>query len=188
MKKNKTNLEKLIKKRTKINPPGLQYFLDIIVPEYYARLKTISTIDYADRVFSEFIRLSNANEKGYCVCVTCGAVLYRTDIQNGHYKSRWSYKYRFDVRNCHPQCEHCNLRLSGNYRNYHIYMVNTYGEEVERSIREDNTTQKLYEYDLIMQCVDRHAFIKEKKQQIIDNQNIADSWRNPLNTNSQILI
>ena len=67
-------------------------------------------------------------------------------------------------------------------------MVNTYGEEVEKSIREDNTTQKLYDYDLIMQCVDRHAFIKEKKQQIIDNQNIADSWRNPLNTNSEILI
>ena len=109
MKKNKTNLEKLIKGRTKINPPGLQYFLDIIVPEYYGRMKTISTIDYADRVFSEFVRLTNARDDGMVQCVTCGIRLFRTDIQNGHYKKRSSYKYRFSMDNCHPQCGTCNV-------------------------------------------------------------------------------
>lgn len=63
MKKNKENLEKLIKGRTKINPPGLQYFLDVIVPEYYPRMrKSISTIEFADRVFSEFVRLTYVRE------------------------------------------------------------------------------------------------------------------------------
>ena len=66
MKKNKENLEKLIKGWTKINPPGLQYFLDVIVPEYYKRMKTISTIDFADRVFSEFVRLTYVRADGMC--------------------------------------------------------------------------------------------------------------------------
>lgn len=101
MKKNKENLEKLIKGRTKINPPGLDYFLENIVYPYYPRMKTISMIDYADRVFSEFVRLSEANDQGMVQCITCGERFFRTDIQNGHYKKRSSYKYRFDTTNCH---------------------------------------------------------------------------------------
>lgn len=174
MKKNKENLEKLIKGRTKINPPGLQYFLDVIVPEYYKRMKSISTIDFADRVFSEFVRLTYVREDGMCQCCTCKKRFHRTVIQNGHYKKRSSYKYRFSMDNCHPQCETCNVFLSGNYREYYLFMVDKYGEEKERSIREDNSTKKLLDYDLIEDCVNRHGFIKEKKQRLIDNQSIAE--------------
>ena len=149
MKKNKKNREILVKGRTKINPPGLDHFLEI-AEERYPRLKTISTIEIADRVFSQYIRLMNARDDGMVQCVTCGKRLFRTEIQNGHYKKRSAYKYRFDPINCHPQCDQCNVFLNGNYRNYHIYMVNTYGEEIEKSIREDNTTKKLLDYDLIV--------------------------------------
>lgn len=48
-------------------------------------------------------------------------------------------------------------------------MVNTYGEEIERKLREDNSITKLYDYDLIMQCVDRHHTITEKKAIIQEN-------------------
>ena len=155
MKKNKKNREILIKGRKKINPPWLDHFLEI-AEERYPRLKTISTIDIADRVFSQYVRLTNARDDGMVQCITCGKRLFRTEIQNGHYKKRNRYKYRFDIRNCHPQCEKCNLRENGNYRNYHIYMVNTYGEELERSIREDNATKKLYDYDLIIDTQKRY--------------------------------
>ena len=175
MKKNKENLEKLIKGRTKINPPGLKYFLDVIIPEYYPRMrKSISTIDFADRVFSEFVRLTYVREDGMVQCCTCKKRFHRTVIQNGHYKKRSAYKYRFSMDNCHPQCETCNVFLSGNYREYYLFMVDKYGEEKERSIREDNTTKKLLDYDLIEDCVNRHGFIKEKKQRLIDNQSIAE--------------
>lgn len=63
MKNNKTNLQKQIKHRTKINPPGLDYFLNTVIPHYIKRLKNIDTLAIADRVFSEFVRLKAANDK-----------------------------------------------------------------------------------------------------------------------------
>lgn len=35
-------------------------------------------------------------------------------------------------------------------------MVNTYGEEIERSIREDNATKNLLDYDLIVDTQKRY--------------------------------
>lgn len=111
MKKNKKNREKLIKQRTKINPPGLEHFIEI-ANEIYPKLRTISTIDVADRIFSQYIRLKYARNDGMVQCVTCGKWLFRTEMQNGHYKKRSSYKYRFEIINCHPQCNTCNVFLS----------------------------------------------------------------------------
>lgn len=163
-------MDKLIKQRTKINPPGLQYFIETIVPEFYPRMKNISMIDFADRIFSEYIRLLYARpEDGMVQCCTCWNRFHRTKIQNGHYKKRSWYKYRFDIHNCHPQCEKCNLRLEWNYRNYHIFMVNTYGEEEEKRIREDESTVKLYDYDLIMQCVNRYQENLKRKAAITNS-------------------
>lgn len=169
MKKNKQNMEILTKRRTKIAPPELEYFLEKVVPDYYEKMKTISTIDFADRVFSEYVRLTHANKEGYVQCVTCGKRFHRTEIQNGHYKKRNRYKYRYDIINCHPQCYACNVRLEWNYRNYCIYMQNTYGVETESKIWNDQDLVKLYDYDLINRCAVRHRTIVEIKAQLIDN-------------------
>lgn len=64
-------MDKLVKQRTKIDPPGLKFFLDTIVPEFYPRMKTISMIDFADRIFSEYIRLLYARPDGMVQCCTC---------------------------------------------------------------------------------------------------------------------
>jgi hypothetical protein len=49
-------------------------------------------------------------------------------------------------------------------------MVNTYGEEIEKSIREDNTTTKILDYDLI---VDVQKWYDESQVRMgILNQNI----------------
>ena len=98
--------------------------------------------DLADTVFSVYIRLKNADKDGRCKCVTCGKVLHWREIQNGHYRSRLSNKYRFNEMNCHPQCKHCNLMLSWNYRNYHKYMVERYGEEIEEMLWNDKESVK----------------------------------------------
>lgn len=93
--------------------------------------------DLADAVFSTYIRLKNADKDWRCKCVTCGKVLHWREIQNGHYRKRNCNKYRFDERNCHPQCKRCNVLLDGNYRDYHIYMVKTYWEELEEMLWND---------------------------------------------------
>lgn len=61
--------------------------------------------------------------------------------------------------------------LNGNYRNYHIFMVCSYGPEIEEQLRNDNEVVKLYDYDLIMQCVDRYHFIEKKQKEIEERQN-----------------
>lgn len=104
--------------------------------------KKIDWKDLADRVFSAYIRLKNADSKMRCRCVTCGKVMNWKDIQNGHYRSRGCNKYRFSEINCHPQCKGCNVMLSWNYRNYHIYMINRYWEEIERKLWEDKESVK----------------------------------------------
>ena len=162
MKNNKTNLEKQIKKRTKINPPHLKEFLEELLPAYIKKLKNIDIISIADRVFSEYIRLSNATDEWRVQCVTCWERFDRTKIQNGHYRTRACRKYRFNTKNCAPQCLKCNCILNGNYRNYYLRMVNTYGEETERKLRTDKDTTKLYDYDLIENCVERYKTVKEK--------------------------
>lgn len=174
MKNNKTNLQKQIKHRTKINPPGLDYFLNTVIPHYIKRLKNIDTLAIADRVFSEFVRLKASNDKWICQCVTCGAIAFRTNMQNWHYRTRACRKYRFDIENCHPQCEKCNIFLNGNYRNYLIYMRDTYGPEVEDRLRNDNETVKLYDFDLIMQCVDRYHYIEKREKEI--EEKIKSEW------------
>lgn len=88
-------------------------------------------VDYKaklDKVFSEYIRLKNANDIGFCRCVTCGKYFHWTKIQNGHYMSRRFMSTRYSEMNCHPQCVQCNVLQHGNIPQYRMYLVREYGE------------------------------------------------------------
>lgn len=87
------------------------------------------------KLFSEWVRRSNADWRGYVKCVTCPAVLmWNEGIQAGH----WIHdKLDFDERNVHPQCASCNLNLNWKKATvaYGIYMADRYGVEEMNSIR-----------------------------------------------------
>ena len=124
---------------------ALEYFLEChskTIPVWYDIFKyycpktgkkngKINRVDLADRVFSEYVRLFEADEHGICTCVTCGAKWPWYTMQCWHYRTRWHYLTRFDERNCHTQCMRCNVMLNGNYRNYHIWMLNHFEPDVE---------------------------------------------------------
>lgn len=82
----------------------------------------------ADVWFSRFIRLTYADEKGYCVCYTCGKRYFWKDIQCGHYIKRQYKTTRFNENNCRPQCVHCNYALQGNDIVFRKKLVNEIGE------------------------------------------------------------
>lgn len=92
-----------------------------------------------DIVFSEYIRLRDANENGFCRCVTCGNMWQWRLIQNGHYIDRRHIASRYDERNCHAQCPKCNIGLRGNLETYKRTIVEKYGvktlEELESAKR-----------------------------------------------------
>lgn len=82
-----------------------------------------------DSVYSQYIRLKNADSEGYCICVTSGKRIHWKEIQNGHFYSRKYYATRWDDDNCHPQSVGDNIFLRGNYINYTRYMIDRYGRE-----------------------------------------------------------
>lgn len=68
----------------------------------------------ADAVFSQYIRLKYANERGMVKCYTCGDLRHWTMQQNGHYVKRANLYTRWMEANCRPQCAKCNEGLYGN--------------------------------------------------------------------------
>jgi hypothetical protein len=78
---------------------------------------------------SEFNRYIRLRDRGM-PCISCGRD--NESKQNaGHFLSTGARpELRFDERNVHKQCEHCNSYLSGNQAEYRIRLVERSGREV----------------------------------------------------------
>ena len=66
-----------------------------------------------DAIFSQYIRLKDADEFGNATCFTCGKVDHWKKLQNGHFQSRKHYATRWDEMNCQVQCVSCNMFKGG---------------------------------------------------------------------------
>jgi len=92
-----------------------------------------------DKVFSEYIRLRDADSNGFVWCVTCGSAHYWSDghqINCGHYIPRSRKATRFDERNCHGQCVKCNMYKSGEWDIYEQRMIDMYGKDVVDELKQ----------------------------------------------------
>ena len=78
-----------------------------------------------DGVFSKWVRYSHPP-----VCVTCGAMHNRSELQAGHFWKRQHQATRFDPCNVHPQCVRCNKYRGGAEAEHAAYILRTYGKEV----------------------------------------------------------
>lgn len=102
-----------------------------------------------DKRYSLYIRLKDADVRGYCRCVTCNKVDYYKNMQNGHYLTRANYKYRRSDDNCFPQCVTCNVRLNGNYKSYTLFMIKKFWQErVEKRLGEIRSTTEIKSFEL----------------------------------------
>lgn len=82
-----------------------------------------------DTVYSQYVRLDKSDSNGNVSCVTCGDVMFWKQAQNGHFISRAKYPTRWHDDNCNVQCMRCNVFLKGNYIEYTIYMIDSYGRD-----------------------------------------------------------
>lgn len=103
------------------------------------RSKLIKKLDV---VFSQYVRLSNADDRGYCTCVTCGKKgHWKTGgIQAGHFISRKHYSTRWDELNVKPQCVACNVYRAGEQYKYSLYL----GENLSKDLYEKS--QKIVKF------------------------------------------
>lgn len=100
-------------------------------------------IKQLDHYFSQYIRLKYANPKWFVQCFTCGDIHHWKEIQNGHFVSRWNYKYRRDETNCFPQNIKCNIFLHWNYPTYTLKMIDMFGREKVEEMLSDKQLVKI---------------------------------------------
>src|SRR5688572_200651 len=75
-------------------------------------------IKEADDIYSRWLRLSEADERGLVCCYTCSVVLRWQDAQCGHFVKRGNLLLRFDPRNTRVQGKCCNEYKDGNIGEY----------------------------------------------------------------------
>ena len=119
-------------------------------------LQTIQDlVKIAQQVFNAYIRKRDEGNK----CISC----YRVPVKKnaGHfYSSGGHWSVRFDERNVHLQCEHCNTFLSGNLINYRENLIKKLGyDEFERLSSEAMKTRNFTKDEL-------KEIIKTYKQKI----------------------
>lgn len=78
-------------------------------------------------LFSLFVRLRDSNGDGYCRCFTCGAYKHWRKGDAGHGIPRQHLATKFDERNVHFQCKHCNGFQGGMREVYEREMNRRYG-------------------------------------------------------------
>lgn len=81
-----------------------------------------SLVKKLDTIFSLYVRLHNADDKGFCKCVTCDTKYHYKDIHAGHFMSRKFYSTRWEEQNVFPQCPSCNLFRFGEQYKFSRYL------------------------------------------------------------------
>lgn len=78
--------------------------------------------------FSKFIRVRDAQPfTGICFCFTCGAPRHWKGLDCGHGINRQYKGTKYDERNNHAQCKHCNGFHGGMRDVYKVKVDEKYG-------------------------------------------------------------
>lgn len=78
-------------------------------------------------VFSQFIRLRDSDQNGYCRCFTCPVVRYWSDMDCGHGHGRQHLGTKYNEQNNHAQCKGCNAFHGGRREIYKAEVDKRYG-------------------------------------------------------------
>ena len=81
-----------------------------------------------DKIFSQYIRLRDSNDKGYGDCITCGKEFYWKDAHAGHFVSRRVNSLRYDEQNVNLQCNYDNTYGGGEQYAYAKALDMKYGD------------------------------------------------------------
>lgn len=129
-------------------------------------IKRSKVVRDLDAIFSQYVRLKESDEYGYCECVTSGQKMFWTEAQCGHFVSRGKYPTRWDETNCHPQSVYSNIFLKGDYINYTIYMIDRYGREyVDELIDRSKQSVKIPTNELIEKITYYKTEVERLKQE-----------------------
>lgn len=122
--------------------------------------------DKLDRIFSQYIRLRDADINGYIRCISCGKIVFWKEADNGHFINRKHMSLRFSETNCNAQCRSCNRFDEGNMTGYNLGMIKKYGQQaIDLLILAKNQTNKISDSEYKILISHYQQKIKEIKQQ-----------------------
>ena len=99
------------------------------IPQIFNGTKTSKTFGIAVN-FQRLVILANADDEGFCECISCGKVSRWNDNMNGgHFISRSNLATIIEPDNVWPQCTRCNDHLKGNQIPYRVNLVSKVGLE-----------------------------------------------------------
>lgn len=92
------------------------------------KLPTLSRLeDKLDKLVSEFVRRSHADQGGTVRCVTCPKLMFWKEADCGHWVKRQHRAVRWDERNLGPQCQRCNHFMGGVQDEFSKHIIAEYG-------------------------------------------------------------
>jgi hypothetical protein len=83
-----------------------------------------------DTVFSQYIRLRDSDNEGYCTCCSSGKRVFWKDCDAGHFVSRKHLATRYHEKNVHAQSRSDNRFNEGNSAGYAIFLMSKYGPDI----------------------------------------------------------
>lgn len=95
---------------------------------HMAKLSFRNEVKKLDRVFSQWLRHSHADDNGLVECFTCRTKKPINEMQAGHFMSRSHYSVRWTVGNVMPQCPSCNLFHAGRQYEFGKRLDQDFGE------------------------------------------------------------
>ena len=94
-----------------------------------------SLIKTLDRIFSEYIRLRDADSRGMCRCITCSNIFHWKEGDCGHFVQRDRIAVRWDSRNASAQCPRCNRFRGGEQYEHGRAIDRKYGAGTADTLR-----------------------------------------------------
>jgi len=122
-------------------------------------------------VFSKFIRLRDSNKDGFLKCFTCGNIRYWKQADCGHGAPRQHKGTKYNEKNNHGQCKHCNGFQGGMREEYKKEMDKRYGAGTwDAMIVASRQTSKAgkFEYDTMAAHYSREVERLLKEKNIVD--------------------
>lgn len=90
----------------------------------------LTGMERLDKIFSEYVRLRDADYNGYIRCYCCGYPIHWTNAQAMHFMNRRHLGTRFNEENVKAGCIPCNMYQNGNLKAYEEHLIKEYGENI----------------------------------------------------------
>ncbi len=117
-------------------------------------------------LFSLAVRLRDADQDGYCKCITSGARLfyYKNGIEAGHFVPSTRFSTKFNWKNVNAQSHTDNCFLMGNIPVYEVAIDVKWGKGTAEGLKSIRTTRKTREY-LESICGEAASIIKQNSKE-----------------------